>query len=80
MFDGSLEIRTRRGTYRHPYTFEYTPTLLDRMTVDFGERTNVVVVIVSIEPKFTAGNDKPTLRVTCEEQDYHEERKRLGPM
>jgi hypothetical protein len=72
MFDGTLEIRTNQGSYRQPRNFNATPQLLDRVSVDVGERTGVACVVVEIRPTFNAGSEIPTLHVVCEELSLHE--------
>ena len=76
MFDGTLEIRTDRGSYRQPRNFNATPQLLDRMSVDVGERTGVACVIIEINPSFSEGAEIPTLHVVCEELSLHKANKR----
>jgi hypothetical protein len=77
MFEGYLDVHTRRGRYRQPRSFQSAPALLERMMVDVGDQTNVLVVVVAVEPRFEAGEEKPSLMVTAEEASYHEEQKRF---
>ena len=78
MIDGFINVQTRRGSYRQPYSFQSTPSLLDRMTVDVGGQTDVLVIVVAVEPVFKAGEAHPSLNVTCEEQEFHRDRRRYG--
>ena len=77
MFEGYLDVHTRRGRYRQPHSFQSAPALLERMLVDVGDQSNVLVVIIAVEPRFEAGSEKPSLIVTAEESAYHEEQKRF---
>jgi hypothetical protein len=78
VFDGTLEIRTSRGSYRQPRNFSSTPQLLDRVSVDVGDRTGVACVVVEIRPTFTDDSNYPSLHVICEELDLHHNRVRIG--
>ena len=77
MIEGFLEIQTKRGSYRQSYTFQSTPSLLDPLLITVGGLDNVRVIVTGLEQRFDS-EGTPVLYVSCEEADFHADRRQYG--